>query len=139
MPIEIFITFCCLSFLYKDNPFYKLIEHLFIGVSVGYLIVLQYGENIEPKVVDAIFGGGVDGAWLALRVVALVLVVMMFAKVLQPRWAWLGRYPLAFVVAFVHRAPSAWRSASSVRASQLLTASCRRNCAPTCTAVWLDV
>ncbi len=98
--VGIFITFCCLSFLYKDNPFYKLIEHLFIGVSVGYLIVLQYGDNIEPKVVDAIFGGGVAGVWLALRAVALVLVVMMFVKVLQPRWSWLGRYPLAFVVAF---------------------------------------
>lgn len=98
--VGIFITFCCLSFLYKDNPFYKLVEHLFIGVSVGYLIVLQYGDNIEPKVVDAIFGGGVHGVWLALRAIALVLVVMMFIKVLQPRWAWLGRYPLAFVVAF---------------------------------------
>jgi hypothetical protein len=62
--IGIFLTFWCLSFLYKDNPFYKLVEHLFIGVSVGYLIVLQYGDNIEPKVIDAIFGGDLDGAWL---------------------------------------------------------------------------
>lgn len=98
--VGIFITFACLSFLYKDNPFYKLAEHLFIGVSVGYLIILQYGDNIEPKVVDAIFGGGLDGVWLLLRVLALVLTLMMFAKAVSRRWAWLGRYPLAFVVAF---------------------------------------
>jgi hypothetical protein len=98
--LGIFLTFSVLSFLYKDNPFYKLVEHLFIGVSVGYLIVLQYGDNIEPKVIDAIFGGDLDGVWLGLRIVALVLVLMMFAKVVSRRWAWLGRYPLAFVVAF---------------------------------------
>lgn len=98
--VGIFLTFCCLSFLYKDNPFYKLAEHVFIGVSVGYLIILQYGDNIEPKVVDALFAGGVKGGWWVLRLVALVLVLMMFVKVLVPRWSWLGRYPLAFVVAF---------------------------------------
>lgn len=98
--VGIFLTFCCLSFLYKDNPFYKLAEHVFIGVSVGYLIVLQYGDNIEPKVVDAVFSGGVEGGWWVLRVIALVLVLLMFVKVLVPRWSWLGRYPLAFVVAF---------------------------------------
>lgn len=98
--IGIFLTFCCLSFLYKDNPFYKLAEHLFIGVSVGYLIVLQYGDNIEPKVIDAVFRGGVHGGWWVLRLIALVLVLLMFVKVLVPRWSWLGRYPLAFVVAF---------------------------------------
>jgi len=98
--IGIFLTICCLSFLYKDNPFYKLAEHLFIGVSVGYLIVLQYGDNIEPKVVGAVFRGEADGGWWVLRLVALVLVLMMFVKVVVPRWSWLGRYPLAFVVAF---------------------------------------
>lgn len=98
--VGIFLTLASLSFLYKDNPFYKLVEHLFIGTSVGYLIVLQYGDNIEPKVVDAVFRGGVHGGWWLLRIVALLLVVMMFVKVLQPRWSWLGRYPLAFVVAF---------------------------------------
>jgi hypothetical protein len=98
--IGIFITFCCLSFLYKDNPFYKLAEHIFIGISVGYLVVLQYGDNIEPKVIDAVFRGGKHGVWLALRLVALLFVVLMFVKALSRRWSWLGRYPLAFVVAF---------------------------------------
>jgi hypothetical protein len=33
--LGIFLTLCILSFLYKDNPFYKLGEHLFIGTSLG--------------------------------------------------------------------------------------------------------
>ena len=94
----IFLTFCVLSFLYKDNPFYKLAEHLFIGTSVGYLVIQQYNDNLEPKLVDAMTE--LHGLELALRMVALVLVALMFVKAISRRWAWLGRFPLAFVVAF---------------------------------------
>ncbi len=96
--LGIFLTFCILSFLYKDNPFYKFAEHLFIGVSVGYLVVQQYTDNLQPKLVDAV--QTMEGGELALRLVALVLVALMFVKAISRRWAWLGRYPLAFVVAF---------------------------------------
>ena len=94
----IFLTFCVLSFLYKDNPFYKLAEHLFIGTSIGYLVVLQYTDNLQPKLIDAIQHK--SGAELALRLVALVLVALMFVRAMSKRWGWLGRFPLAFVVAF---------------------------------------
>lgn len=103
-----FLTFCCLSFLYKDNPFYKLAEHLFIGVSVGYLIILQWGDNLQPKLIDALFVRGyhaiADGApldrWWVIRAAAAVLVVLMFVGALSRRWKWVGRFPIAFVVAF---------------------------------------
>jgi len=106
--VATFLTFCCLSFLYKDNPFYKLAEHLFIGVSVGYLIILQWGDNLQPKLVDALFvrgyralaeGGSLD-RWWVMRGIALVLVVMLFVNALSRRYKWVGRYPVAFVVAF---------------------------------------
>jgi hypothetical protein len=96
--LGIFLTFCILSFLYKDNPFYKLAEHLFIGISIGYIVVLQYTDNLDPKLVDAVQQK--SGWALALRLVAVVLVIMLFTKALSRRFAWLGRYPLAFVVAF---------------------------------------
>ncbi|MBE7453920.1 MAG: helix-hairpin-helix domain-containing protein [Kofleriaceae bacterium] len=96
--LGIFLTFCILSFLYKDNPFYKLAEHLFIGVSIGYIIVLQYNDNLDPKLVDAVIEK--EGWALLLRLIAVVLVVMLFMKALSRRFSWVGRYPLAFVVAF---------------------------------------
>ncbi len=96
--LGIFLTFCILSFLYADNPFYKLAEHLFIGVSIGYLVVLQYNDNIDPKLVDAVQEK--TGWWLFLRLVAVLLVVLLFVKAVSRRLHWVGRYPLAFVVAF---------------------------------------
>ena len=35
------LTFCIFSFLYKDNPFYKFAEHLFVGLAAGYGLVIQ--------------------------------------------------------------------------------------------------
>lgn len=96
--LGIFLTFAILSFLYKDNPFYKLAEHVFIGVSIGYLIVLQYNDNIDPKLVDAM--SEKEGLAFAARLIAVVLVIMLFTKAISRRFHWVGRYPLAFVVAF---------------------------------------
>ena len=155
--LSIFLTFCILSFLYKDNPFYKMAEHLFIGVSIGYVVVQQYHDVLEPKMVGRVGGvtfwmllnvllglAAVGAGLTALRrkkgpaylaalvltlafagsvipfvrqgqfsllgtrashalwwvgLVPLALFAMMLIKSLSPRWSWMGRYPLAFVVA----------------------------------------
>jgi len=91
--LGIFLTFCILSFLYKDNPFYKFAEHLFIGVSIGYIIVEQYFSTLHPFLVEKL----ADRVWLA--VIPLVLCLMMFTKAVSKRLSWLSRYPLAFFVA----------------------------------------
>ncbi len=91
--LGIFLTFCILSFLYKDNPFYKLTEHLFIGVSIGFIIIEQYFSTLHPFLIEKL----ADKVWLAL--VPLVLCLMMFVKAASKKLAWLSRYPLAFFVA----------------------------------------
>lgn len=42
------------SFLYRDNFFYKIAEHLFVGVSAGYWFVLTYWSFIYPNVIQAL-------------------------------------------------------------------------------------
>ena len=37
------------SFLYKDNPLFKLAEHIFVGVSVGYVLTITYHEVMLKK------------------------------------------------------------------------------------------
>lgn len=98
--IGIFLTLCVLSFLYKDNPFYKLAEHIFVGVSIGYVVTQQYYNVIRPNLVDKL-GGIFDGRWGNLvYLLPLLLVVLLLTKLGPPRIGWLGRYPLAYVVAF---------------------------------------
>ena len=92
--IGIFLTFAILSFLYKDNPIYKVAEHLFIGVSIGYVVMLQYFDTIRPKLVEPLAAGDLK------YLLALLLSLALFAKAVSRKWAWTGRFPIAFVVAF---------------------------------------
>ena len=42
------LTLCIYSFLYRDNPFYRFAEHLYVGISVGYGIVLSIHQGFIP-------------------------------------------------------------------------------------------
>jgi len=88
--IAIFLTMAILSFLYGDNPFYKLAEHLFIGVSIGYIVVVQIKNNLWVKLERPL------SPW---DLVPAILIAMMFVKLASRKLAWLGRFPLAVVVA----------------------------------------
>lgn len=102
------LTLCIFSFLYKDNPLYKFAEHLFVGVSAGYYIVLNYWTVIDANLLSplrAAFGGRLEGGPLridqgdyrALLVVPGVLGVLLFTR-LVGRLSWMSRWSLAVVI-----------------------------------------
>ncbi|RMH44618.1 MAG: hypothetical protein D6689_01915 [Deltaproteobacteria bacterium] len=92
--LAIFLTIAILSFLYKDNPVYKFAEHLFIGVSIGYVVTQQIYNTVLPKLVQQI-GDGKWWYWFAV-----LLGLLLLSKAVSRRHAWLARFPIAFVVAF---------------------------------------
>ena len=47
--LVVFLTLCIFSFLYKDNPFYKAAEHLYVGVSAGYVAVISFWQQVQPN------------------------------------------------------------------------------------------
>ena len=102
--IAAILTLCAYSFLYKDNPFYKFAEHLVVGVSAGYYLVIYYYNYIDPNVASPIFflrrGGeaiAFGGAewWLAL--IPGVLGILLYTRFF-PKWGWIGRWPLAIYI-----------------------------------------
>ena len=50
--VAAFLTLCIYSFLYRDNPFYRFAEHLFVGISVGYGIVIAIHQGVIPLAWD---------------------------------------------------------------------------------------
>lgn len=92
--IGIFLTLSILSFLYDDNPFYKLAEHLFVGVSVGYVIVQQYDGTVRPQLVERLISG--QPITVALYCVPLVLSLLLFARFV-PRYGHLSHLGFAMV------------------------------------------
>ena len=49
--VSIFLTVCILSFLYEDNPVYKLAEHLFLGVSIAIGVIEGYYGTFKPNMI----------------------------------------------------------------------------------------
>ncbi len=100
MPIEIIIgawvatglTLFIFSFLYKDNPLFKLAENLYVGVSVGYTIVKTYDTVIVHLIWTPIVK---NGEWALLIPVA---IGMLMLTRYVPKAAWLSRYAFAFIV-----------------------------------------
>jgi hypothetical protein len=86
------LTLFIFTFLYKDNPLFKLAEHLYVGVSVGYTIVKAYDTVIVHLIVKPIFE---QGEFTLLIPVAIGL--LMLTRYV-PRAAWMSRYAFAFIV-----------------------------------------
>jgi hypothetical protein len=86
------LTLFIFSFLYKDNPLFKLAENLYVGVSVGYTIVKTYDTVIVHLIWKPIVE---NGEWALLIPVAIGL--LMLTRYV-PKAAWLSRYAFAFIV-----------------------------------------
>jgi len=90
--IGAFFTLGIISFLYKDNPWYKLCESIFVGVSAGYWFVTLFWDSIYAK-----FYLGVTQQGDYYLIVGAVLGFLMLLR-LVPNIGWISRWPLAFVV-----------------------------------------
>ena len=90
--IGVFFTFSVLSFLYKDNPFYKLAEHVTVGVSIGYGLVIWWTNSVIPRFYIPVFE---QGQWILI--IPAILGLMMVLRIV-PKYSWLSRYAICFSV-----------------------------------------
>jgi hypothetical protein len=102
------LTLCVFSFLWRDNPFYKLAEAIVVGVTAAYWMVVAFWEVIVPNLIGKLLPSLVQSwampglsaqreeAWW-IYLVPLTLGVMLLWR-LSPKGAWIGRWPLAFVI-----------------------------------------
>lgn len=86
------LTLFIFSFLYKDNPLFKVAEHLYVGVSLGYTIVKAYDTVVMTLIVRPILD---KGEWSL--VIPVGIGMLMLARYV-PQAAWLSRYAFAFIV-----------------------------------------
>ena len=89
------LTLFIFSFLYRDNPFYKFAEHLFVGVSAGYVVVQQFWQVLWPNLLQPLTAAGTDDRWK--YVVGVVLCVLLFTRLFS-RISWLSRFTIAALI-----------------------------------------
>ncbi len=102
------LTIGIFSFLYGDNPYYKVCEAIFIGISAAYWMVLAFWTTIIPNLFGKLFPAWIqtwalpglptahEGDWW-LYFVPLILGVMLVMRLI-PQYSWMARWPLAFVI-----------------------------------------
>lgn len=98
-----FLTLALFSFLYKDNPIYKLAEHIFVGTSAGYFLALSFYQQIMDDMVKKIFPKTI---WWNLPappdwslIGAGVLGIMILCRLI-PKVSWLSRWGIALTIGF---------------------------------------
>lgn len=85
------VTIVAYSYLFGDNPLYRLLEHFFIGITAA-VMTIQAVLNIKNQAVTPILAEG-QYLWL-IGIVGGVLMLMRFSK----KQAWLSRIPLAVII-----------------------------------------
>jgi hypothetical protein len=101
------LTLMIFSFLYKDNPFYKFAEHLFVGVSAAYWMVIGIWSTLMPNLVARIVPSAVRGVVNMPEdaspqyhfIIPAVFGVLMLTRLVE-KVSWLSRWAMAFVIGY---------------------------------------
>jgi len=105
VTVGAFLTLFIFSFLYKDNPYYKFAEHLFVGVSAAYWMCMGFWGTMVPNLFGKLYPPMVGGVLPALKdnptepfmLIPLVLGILLLLR-LSSSMGWISRWALAFIV-----------------------------------------
>ncbi len=96
-----FLTLGIFSFLYKDNPFYKFAEHLVVGVSAGYFVIILWHNGLQPNLFSRLNDGNFYLLWLNSAhwwyIIPAILGVMMWTR-FSHKYSWVSRWPIAMYI-----------------------------------------
>lgn len=88
------LTLGIISFLYKDNVFYKVSEAIFVGASAGYWFAVYFWDMMYKKFLEqTVFAADpLYYPWFGF-VLGILMLARLFDKI-----GWIARWPLAFIV-----------------------------------------
>ncbi len=93
------LTLAILSFLYRDNPFYRAAEHIYVGISAGFAVIYAWAFDVYPMLVGAFQTNLATRNYLEaylLLLPALLGIIMLFRSI--PKLTWLSRWPISFTI-----------------------------------------
>jgi hypothetical protein len=97
--VAVILTLVVFSYLLGDNVLYRLAEHIFVGVAVGYAVVVAFHSVIIPKLVSPTISalGAQNRSQLILLAITWLLGVLLFTKAFRRAGflPWLGSFSLA--------------------------------------------
>jgi hypothetical protein len=89
------LTLLVFSYLIGDNQLFRMILHLFIGVSAGFAATVVIYNIIFPRMFAPLIYG--QGSEQILALVPIFLAGLLITKI-SPRFAFIGNFPMAYIV-----------------------------------------
>jgi len=83
-------TCAVLSYFYSENPYYRLFEHIFIGLTAGHALVMGI-KNVQDLAVTKIMVGN----WV--YVIPIILGLGIYTRFYR-KYLWISRYPYGFLI-----------------------------------------
>lgn len=83
-------TLAILSVVYKENPFYRFFEHLFIGVATGFGVFVVWRDALSSTWWEPLHAG--RWYWILAPLVALLFYTIYF-----PKYAWMSRFLISIM------------------------------------------
>ncbi len=92
------LTLAIFSFLYRENPFYRAAEHLYVGLANGYAIAVTWHLLIVPVLINPIRHGSNVGTKIWL--ISLAIIGALYFTRFIPKVSWLVRIPIAIALGY---------------------------------------
>lgn len=89
--IAAFISLGLLSFAIGENPYYRLVEHLYVGVAAAHSLVMGW-ENLQNNAFIPLIEEGE-----VAKIIPVILGVLLYARFIKGQM-WLARIPMAALV-----------------------------------------
>jgi hypothetical protein len=94
------LTLIMYSFLYRDNPLFKIAENLYVGISLGYGAIITWQQVLRPQVYEPFMEAPTRAALydaLLHRTVPVVLGILLVTR-LSRKHGWMSRYAYALLI-----------------------------------------
>ena len=95
LMIGFLLTIFVFSFVYKDNPLYRLAVHMLVGLSAAYATIVVVQQVILP-VLDSIRRDPTSISSI-LWLIPFLLSILLISKIV-PSLAWIGNSSMAFLI-----------------------------------------
>lgn len=86
-------TLALYSILYRENPVYRVAEHLFVGLATGYGLYVLWEQVLQPKWWTPLVGGQ---WWWIFAFVAGSMYYTLYSK----RFSWMSRMVMLTMMGF---------------------------------------
>jgi hypothetical protein len=97
--VAVLLTLFVFSFLLGDNALYRLAEHLFVGVAVGYALVIAFHSVLVPRLIMPLVEGlqGQGEAPVYLSLIGLLFGLLLLLKPVRSL-SWWGNFSVALLL-----------------------------------------